>query len=448
MENGMKFDHGYALLIAVNENKTPRWSLPAVANDVQRLYQVLLHPQRCAYPPQQVRVLQGPAAGREGILDGLDWLRRRAAEDPLATALIYFSGHGWRALDDGGYYLIPYDVQERRLRYTALRAEDFAAEVRRLKAPRLLVLLDCCHAGGMGVKAAGEETFAPSAFPAADLMAGEPEAFSPQAKGLESLAQGRGRAVISSSQGDQNSYLRADGQMSIFTYHLIEALTGHARPQEAADQVLTSDLVSYVYRRVPESALADHGKLQQPDCQMSGVFPVALLLGGKGLSQGGRPPDPLEALPPVPRPGQVNTGGGPFFGGPFQGTYVAGYWIQDHHVEINAPTTGTLINTGNGNSIQWLPSEAPTLEAFLSLLRDLSAALPQAGLNPQEQAEVEEDLARVAEQARAPEPNRQIILKRLRSAVDFMADAATVVAAAPHLIEQGRRLLEWAARLF
>ena len=175
----------------------------------------------------------------------------------------------------------------------------FAESVHALKPQRLLVVLDCCHAGGMGVKGlplpAGyvEAAMAPSL-----LMEGE-KAVGPGAKGVkgwETLSQGTGRAVLSSSTGEQSSYVRRDGKMSIFTYHLIEALTGHAQPQEGATEVLVSDVMGYVWRHVPQSAKADWDRKQTPDYQVSGNFPIALLLGGKGLSKDQPAPDPLEPL--------------------------------------------------------------------------------------------------------------------------------------------------------
>ncbi len=102
--------------------------------------------------------------------------------------------------------------------------------------------------------------------------------------------------MLSSSTGEQPSYIRKDERMSIFTFHLIEALTGHAQPQEGATEVLVSDVMSHVHRRVPESVRAECGPYvkQTPDSQVSGNFPVALLLGGRGLSKGEPAPDPLE----------------------------------------------------------------------------------------------------------------------------------------------------------
>jgi hypothetical protein len=68
------FDHGYALLIGVNENNVTGWALPNVAKDIPALGEVLAHPERCAYPKDNVKTITGKDATRDGILDGLDWL--------------------------------------------------------------------------------------------------------------------------------------------------------------------------------------------------------------------------------------------------------------------------------------------------------------------------------------------------------------------------------------
>ncbi len=297
------FTHGYALLVGVDENHVSGYALPDVAKDIQAVAKVLVHPQRCAYPKDNVKTLTGQEATRQGILDGLEWLQERIQADSSdnTTAIVYYTGHGWHNTSAGSseFYFVPYDIREGQIRSRALRAMDFAEAVGELKPRRLLVVLDCCHAGGMGVKGLPlppgyvEAAIAPSL-----LMEGEQAAVGPEAKGakgLETLALGTGRAVLSSSTGEQSSYMRRDGKMSIFTYHLIEALTGHAQPQEGATEVLVSDVMGHVWRRVPESAKS-LGMEQVPDFQVSGNFPIALLLGGKGLSKGQPAPDPLEPL--------------------------------------------------------------------------------------------------------------------------------------------------------
>jgi len=294
------FARGYALLIGVDENKVSGYALPDVSKDIKALADVLVHPQRCAYLKDNLKILTDQEATRRGILDKLEWLQERIQADTSgnATAIVYFTGHGWYTNSNGEseYYLIPYDFREGEIRSHGLRATDFAEAVARLEPQRLLVILDCCHAGGMGVKGATLPTgYTESAISPSLLMGGE-KSVSSGAKGLEALATGVGRAVLSSSTGDQPSYMRKDGKMSIFTYHLIEALTGHAEPEEGAKEVLVSDIMGHVHRHVPQSANDDWGVEQTPDYQVSGNFPIALLLGGKGLSKGQPAPDPLGEL--------------------------------------------------------------------------------------------------------------------------------------------------------
>ncbi len=373
---GEQFKNGYALLVGVNDNKVPNWALPEVKKDVRALESVLKHPDRCAYLDENVKAITGTEATRQGILDGLEWLQSRINADTSgnATAVIYYSGHGWRdtQVAPPAYYLVPYDMRADRIRSRALKIEDFAEEVGAVTPERLLVIFDCCHAGGMGVKDL-EDAVATGYSKAAveTRMWTVNEGASPSAgtKSLEELAQGHGRAVLSSSQGKEVSFLRKDGKMSIFTYHLIEALTGHAQPQEGATEVLVSDVMGHVYRTVRESALRDHGQGQNPDYQVSGNFPVAMLLGGAGWSKDLTAPDPLDE-PAAPRPEKprrvINTGGGAFIGGSVStgggdfvgrdqvvhGDQVRGDQVAGDQISVGEISGGTGFTIGRGGQVE------------------------------------------------------------------------------------------------
>jgi hypothetical protein len=119
-----------------------------------------------------------------------------------------------------------------------------------------------------------------------------------------------GRAVLSSSCAGQASYDRPDGKTSLFIDAVVEALSGKTPAQTAGNKVLLMDLINHVMRAVPQSAQASWGKVQQPDFQASGNFPVALRLGGREV------PTQHEAAPPAPRVTSytANTGGGDFTG--------------------------------------------------------------------------------------------------------------------------------------
>lgn len=333
------FEHGYALLIGVDDNLTPGLRLPDVGKDLAALAPVLAHPDRCAYPPDQIKVIQGKDATWAGILDGLAWLRKQLASDSNATAVIYYSGHGYRDMETEPprYYLAPYDTQESHLPLSLLPATDFAREIGALNPRRLLVLLDCCHAGGIGIKALSNAELCPAAPPTGSLFAA-----TMAGSAIQQLGAGSGRAILCSAQEDQLSYLRSDGQMSLFTYHLVEALTGHAQPDGGAGEVLVSDVLSYVYRRVPASAQA-LGCIQTPAFELSGNFPIALVLGGRGMGKGESAPDPLAPLPTIQQ--SINTGSTVLAQG--TGAVATG----PRGVSVGGSLSGSIIVTGDHSQV-------------------------------------------------------------------------------------------------
>ena len=197
------FTSGHALLIGVGAD------LPNTITDAQGLAGLLKDPARCAYPPEHVHLLTGTQATRADVLTALETLAH--ATDSQSTVLVYFSGHGYRVSGSSGaaYYLMPYGYDLNHLDQTAIGGDEFTAGLQALPAQKLLLLLDCCHAGGVGAaKAPGLElTKAPL----------PPEA-------LTLLREGRGRVLVASSQEEEVSF--AGKPYSAFTLALIEALCG------------------------------------------------------------------------------------------------------------------------------------------------------------------------------------------------------------------------------
>lgn len=233
------FIHGHALLIGVGDN------LPVTVDDAQKFGKVLENSTRAAYPPGQVETLLERKATRANILAAFDRLIQRVSHDPDATVMVYFSGHGVKFLRDempAEYFLLPYGYNPSLRRETAISDQELTARIESIQARKLVVLLDCCHAGGIPQLKDGEERFEKSALP--------PEL-------LQALESGGGRVVIASSQEGEKS--QTDSQGSIFTNCLLEALRGNGttHPDQA---IRILGVLAYLFQEVPQRT----GNLQHP----------------------------------------------------------------------------------------------------------------------------------------------------------------------------------------
>lgn len=128
----------------------------------------------------------------------------RGAE--LSPVFIYFSGYGGRAMENGAWctYLCPQGADPDDLPHTAIPGHEFSALLAAIPARKLLVMLDACHAAGSAELKAADGTVV--------WKAGLPDDY------YEALTQGSGRVVIASSKEDQFSYVRPQGDLSVFTH--------------------------------------------------------------------------------------------------------------------------------------------------------------------------------------------------------------------------------------
>jgi DNA-binding transcriptional ArsR family regulator len=236
--DGVHFTHGYALLIGVGHYAHSPLSVPATANDAEQLAGLLREQQAAAYLPERVVVLRDAAATRAAILKALDELAMQSARDPKATVLVFFAGHGIQ--EGNSYYLLPHDYRPAALASSAISASDFSERLRvpADRAARLLVLLNCCHAGGVSDSVLS--------------AASEPAPSAPPSSFLDPLVEGGGRVVISSSRAAERSGTWATE--TVFGQQLLAALRGAAPGQSAGIGVL--ELFAYLSKNVPQAARA------------------------------------------------------------------------------------------------------------------------------------------------------------------------------------------------
>ncbi len=222
------FSNGHALIIGVQTYSSPLGDLPCTLEDAKGLAGILKDEGRCAYPAEQVLLLKDSKADRNGILASLDRLAK--VTDANSTVVIYFSGHGGKK--DGGYYFCPHGFNPAALKETAISGPEFTNKIAAIPAKKKLILLDCCHAGGIGSGVKGEG-FNKASVPL---------------EAIELFHQGKGCVVIASSNEEEKSYIGEP--YSIFTGVLIEVLCGKGVSIKDG-YVRVSDLAMHTRERVP-----------------------------------------------------------------------------------------------------------------------------------------------------------------------------------------------------
>lgn len=237
---------------------------PIVCKDAQDVHTLLVDPQRGGHDAANAQLLLNENATLAGLRGALADLAQRC--DPESIVFIYVSSHGGFVLsgEDAGEYLLPVDVEYSdagRLRTeTALSGAEFSTVLNAIRARRVLVILDCCHAGGIGeIKGAGE----------AGVQAGLPESY------YEKLKSGRGRVIMAAARSNEQSWLMPGNANSLFTKHLLAGLNGGLPSPDGFARVF--DIFEYLQPRVTGEQPAQHPIFQS---KMEENFPVALCRGG------------------------------------------------------------------------------------------------------------------------------------------------------------------------
>jgi len=258
------FTNGYGLIVGVGGN------IPITVDDAVGLHTILTNPDRAAYTVGQVKLLTETGATRESILQAFDDLAVQIKKNPNATVIIYYSGHGGEVVLPGKpsqYFLVPNDYDPSDFDNTAISGEEFITKIRAITAKKLIIILDCCHAGGIPT---------PKAFRGRGSQITK-SSVPPNLPNI--LSEGSGQVMIASSRDDEYSYTGTP--YSVFTNCFIEALSGKAsKTGDGFARIL--DVIGYILDEVPKRA---QGGKQHPNIpQINGLsenFPICFYDGGR-----------------------------------------------------------------------------------------------------------------------------------------------------------------------
>lgn len=220
----------WALLIGVNKyDDADIRALEYSDDDVQKLKVALMDPGILNLSEDRIRVLTSDSKYSPTSLEvgkAFNWLSQNV--NPNDTVLIYFAGHGYT--DGKSTYLLTQDSDNEAFITTALDASIFNKLTNQLIAKNKLIVLDCCHSGGVSPMGRGGDLMSQGFF---DQLAREAS----------------GEIRFFACQPNQVSYEHHEYQQGVFSYYLVKGLYFEA--DSTRDGVVTfEELEEYVKREV------------------------------------------------------------------------------------------------------------------------------------------------------------------------------------------------------
>lgn len=229
----------WALVVGISKFSDASLNLNFTGKDAKDLSAIIVDPSYGRFPSSNVHTLTETVTTRR-LKQELNWLARMAGPDDLV--LIFLATHGTSRSQDTAdvNYVVTSDTELKDqdvLFATAVGMVELSDVVRtRIRARRTVILLDTCHSGGAGTANRERALEVSEASPSASL--------------LDRIGQGVGRAIVSSSQENQNSYEGSPFQNGYFTHFLVEAL----RKDNGMDTI--QQMFAYIKDEVSKAAVA------------------------------------------------------------------------------------------------------------------------------------------------------------------------------------------------
>ena len=223
--------------------------LTLATKDARDLTTLITNAEVGRFRRENVRMLLDGEATLQNIRTAIGWVRERADRDDLL--LLYFASHGSpRELDPNGVsYILTNDTDTTdvaTLYGTSLQMIDLVENISRdIRAARVVLVLDTCYSGDATI----------SHHRGLKIVRDPGASYSVALRRLMTVP---GRAVVASSQADEQSMESAQRKNGYFTHFLLEGLR---RTQGAGT---LDELFGYVRERVSTTVRAELGREQNP----------------------------------------------------------------------------------------------------------------------------------------------------------------------------------------
>ncbi len=188
-------------------------------------------------PEANIRLLKNERASRADMSAVLnEWLPRNAVK-PGGKVYVFFSGHGAPDIEEGSAYLMPYDANPSYIKSGGMRVADLQEGLGKLKKQTVYLFLDACFSGSgeRSVLAQGTRPMVP----------------------VKEIKTSGGVVTVSASAASETTGAHTQSGHGLFTYHLLNGLTG-AADSDKNSNVTVSELKKYLVESVQTEARRDN----------------------------------------------------------------------------------------------------------------------------------------------------------------------------------------------
>ncbi len=243
----------HVLTIGVNQYRNPALNLNFAVEDATAIAEYFRKQPTTIYREIVVHTLFDDQANKANIQAALAKLSETNPEDMV---LLYFAGHGDTFGDS--WYFMPHEVRyperEDEVKSRGLATAEINEYVKNMGAQKVLLMMDACKSGAALVKYRGFE----------------------DRKALMKVARASGVHVVAAAGKDQFAAEVSQLGHGIFTYTLLEGLSGKASRKDQ-NFVTVRSLTNYIEDQLPEISQAHKGVSQFPVVDSRGMdFPVAV----------------------------------------------------------------------------------------------------------------------------------------------------------------------------
>ncbi|MGB0524759.1 MAG: caspase family protein [Flammeovirgaceae bacterium] len=248
----------HIVAIGIDQYKNSALNLNYATNDAQAFTDSMKKFSQGIYRDIYTYTLYDEQANKANIEQLLDSLAGKITINDVF--IFYYAGHG--SMTNGHFYFITHETtqlyaDEKRMTRYAISEEEMMKKFQQIKALKQVAVMDACHSGGAVEKLAHRGAL--------------------QEKAIAQLSRSSGIHVLAAAGSEQFATEYDSLGHGLFTYCLLEALSGKADGAPADKKVTLFEIKSFLHDQVPSISMELKGSAQYPFTFSRGHdFPIVI----------------------------------------------------------------------------------------------------------------------------------------------------------------------------